>query len=102
MLTQISSKEITITCSSGMVINTPNIVIAKAFWLDGAEVEFKDGSGPVFSSITKKYADSPKDVYPVWLTEHEVDMIIAHWEKTGMFSTIVNKIRSASSIKKSK
>ena len=88
-----------ITAKSGVVINTENLVIASSFWHDGAVVEYaKDGSS-VFGDYTKKENNDPKPVYPVWLSEHEKDQIIAHWEKTGMFSSVVSKIRSVESTK---
>lgn len=97
-----SFKEMAITTISGMVINTVNVNIAKAFWIDGAVVEYSDGSGSVFETLSKKYADPPKDIFPIWLNEHEVNLLIAHWEKTGMFATVINKIHSAKGIKETK
>lgn len=41
-----------------------------------------------------KKADSI-DVFPVWLKEAEKNALIAHWEKTGMFPSIIDKVRAA-------
>lgn len=38
-------------------------------------------------------------IYPVWLKETEKDQLIAHWEKTGMFGSIIEKIHSAENTK---
>ena len=88
-----------ITAPSGVVITTDNLVIASAFWHEGGMVEYKESGLSVFGDYVKKVSKDPKPVYPVWLSEHEKDQIIAHWEKTGMFSSVVSKIRSVESTK---
>lgn len=97
-----SDKSMIITCNNGMVINTDNKIIALAFWHDGAMVEYSNGNIPVFTDLVKKESESPKPIYPVWLTEHEKNNIIAHWEKTGMFSSIIPKIRAVENTKRFK
>lgn len=41
----------------------------------------------------------PLAIFPVWLNEQEKDQLIAHWEKTGMFPTVIEKIRAAEQTK---
>lgn len=41
----------------------------------------------------------PKPIYLVYLNESEKDNIIAEWEKSGKFPTIVEKIRTAENTK---
>ena len=82
-----------ITTVSGTTIITSNKVSAKMFWYDGSKVEFEDGT-QVF-----KDREKPKEIYPVWFSEHEKNQLIAHWEKTGMFPTIVAKLRASESAK---
>lgn len=45
---------------------------------------------------------SPNPIYPVWFNETEKDQLIAHWEKTGMFSSIVQKLRATEATKGTK
>lgn len=94
-----SDSTMVITAPSGVVINTDNKNIALAFWHDGAVVEYKKDGSSVFTDYVKHESKSPKAVYPVWLNEAEKDKLIAHWEKTGMFSSVVQKIRSVESTK---
>ena len=82
-----------ITTVSGTTIITSNKVTAKMFWYDGADVDFEDGT-QVFTEKEK-----PKAIFPVWFSELEKDVMIAHWEKTGMFPTIVAKLRAAEVVK---
>ena len=84
---------VVITTVAGNTVITPNMVVAKLYWYEGAKVEFEDGS-EVFKKESKF-----KEIYPVWFIEHEKDQLIAHWEKTGMFPTIVAKLRSSESAK---
>lgn len=42
------------------------------------------------------------DVYPIWLREDEKNALIAHWEKTGMFGSVIDKVRAAESVKGTK
>jgi len=94
-----SNGTMVITAPSGVVITTNNKNIALSFWHDGAVVEYENGRGAVFAELVKHESSSPNPVYPVWLNEHEKDQIIAHWEKTGMFSSVIKKIRSVESTK---
>jgi hypothetical protein len=91
-----SDKTMTIISPSGVIINTKNYKIAQGFYDEGAIVQYQDSGEGVFASYP---SGDPKPVFPVWLSEHEKDQIVAHWEKTGMFSSIVRKIRSAESTK---
>lgn len=43
--------------------------------------------------------NDPKPIYPVYLTEQEKDTLIAEWEKSGKFPTIIEKIRAAENTK---
>jgi len=49
----------------------------------------------MFEAWKPVYKKNSIGVYPVWLKEDEKDQIIAHWEKTGMFGSVVQKIRAA-------
>lgn len=88
------SNTMVITSQSGVVITTDNKNIALSFWHDGAMVEFKESGLPVFADYVKVESGDPRPVFPVWLSEKEKNKLIAHWEKTGMFSSVVQKIRS--------
>lgn len=41
----------------------------------------------------------PIAIYSVWLNEQEKDQIIAIWEKNGILSSVVEKIRAAEQAK---
>ena len=94
-----SNASMVITAPSGVVITTDNRNIALSFWHDGASVEYANSEMPVFGEYIKHESKSPKPVFPVWLNEHEKDQLIAHWEKTGMFKTVIEKIRAVAATK---
>lgn len=96
-----STETIVITTAAGVTISTGNRDVAMSFWNDGALVEYEDGTR-VFSSLVKHFAIAPKKIYPVYLDENEKDRIIAYWEKTGNFGSIVKKIRASENFKGTK
>lgn len=74
---------VTIITKSGVKFRTDNINTIKTYIEEGAIVSDND-------SIA---------VYPIWLNKDEKDQIIAHWEKTGMFGSLIPKIRSSENTK---
>lgn len=84
-------RNIIVTTLSNVVIITTSVIIAKTFWYEGAKVKYENGES-VFN-IT------PKNIYPVWLNDAEKDQLIAVWEKTGVFGSIISKIRAAETVK---
>lgn len=90
-----------ITTAAGVVVKTTLMSTALSFWHDGACVEYEDGT-LVFETNIKHFAIAPKKIYPIWLDENEKNWIVAHWEKTGVMGSIVQKIRASENLKGTK
>ena len=93
-------KNMVITTASGLTIVTPNILLAKNFWFEGNTVEYEDGSTVFSDNNVNK--EKPKSIYPVWFDDKEKNALIANWEKTGMFGSIVKKLHAAEFVKGTK
>lgn len=79
---------------NGVVIETDSIAIALSFWYDGALVEYIDSKwNSTFNELIVQRKDSSELNYPVLLNENEINNLVSHWEKTGLFGSIIIKIR---------